>query len=73
MLIWGGLGTDITPLEDGAAYDPARDSWRPLEPVPLLGRGFPMSVWDGRGMIVWGGLVVVSVPASAADGARYAP
>lgn len=65
--------TDVSPLGDGAAYDPAADRWRPLEPVSLLGRGFPAAVWDGHEMVVWGGLVAVSSPASAADGVRYTP
>ncbi len=67
------LSTAMTPLNDGAAYDPTTDSWRPLEPVTLLGRGFPLVVWDGHAMIVWGGLVAVDAPASASDGVRYTP
>jgi N-acetylneuraminic acid mutarotase len=67
------LQTSQTPLNDGAVYDPASDSWRPLESVKLLGRAFPIAVWDGKGMIVWGGLVAVDAPASASDGVRYAP
>jgi hypothetical protein len=63
----------LTPVDDGAAYDPATNRWRVLEPVPLLGRGFPVSAWDGQGMIVWGGLVVVASPASASEGVRYTP
>jgi hypothetical protein len=65
--------TLLAPIADGAAYDPATNRWRVLEPVPLLGRGFPIAAWDGQGMIVWGGLVVVASPASASDGVRYRP
>ncbi len=65
--------TSLTPRDDGAAYDPATNRWRPLEAVPLLGRGFPMAVWDGNGMLMWGGLVVVSSPASSSEGVRYTP
>jgi N-acetylneuraminic acid mutarotase len=65
--------TLLAPLGDGAAYDPTTDRWRALEPVPLLGRGFPIAAWDGQGMIVWGGLVAVGSPASASDGVRYSP
>ena len=65
--------TLLYPVADGAAYDPATDRWRVLEPVPLLGRGFPIAAWDGQGMILWGGLVVVSSPASASEGVRYTP
>ncbi len=65
--------TLLSPIADGAAYDPATNRWRVLEPVPLLGRGFPIATWDGQGMILWGGLVVVSSPASASEGVRYTP
>ena len=65
--------TLLYPVADGAAYDPATDRWRALEPVPLLGRGFPIAAWDGQGMLLWGGLVVVSSPASASEGVRYTP
>lgn len=65
--------TLLTPVDDGAAYDPAANRWRLLEPVPLLGRGFPIAAWDGEGMLLWGGLVVVSSPASASEGVRYTP
>ncbi|MGH9223681.1 MAG: hypothetical protein ACRD2W_07810, partial [Acidimicrobiales bacterium] len=63
----------IVPRGDGAAYYPATNSWRRLEQVALLGRGHPVGAWDGTGMIVWGGVVLVESPASAADGARYTP
>jgi N-acetylneuraminic acid mutarotase len=89
LLIWGGIGlpgadaspldrvierrTILAPEDDGAAYDPATDRWRQLEPVPLLGRGNPVTVWDGEGMLMWGGLVVVSTGASSSEGVRYTP
>ena len=63
----------VVPLDDGAAYNPATDKWRRLQSVTLVGRGYGMGAWDGKGMIVWGGLVLVDSPASAADGARYSP
>jgi hypothetical protein len=63
----------LTLLEDGAAYDPSTDKWRTLEPVPFLGRGFPVTVWDDQEMLVWGGLVSVASAASASDGVRYRP
>jgi hypothetical protein len=65
--------TFFVPIADGAAYDPATDRWRRIEPVPLVGRGMPIAAWDGRGMLLWGGLVVVSSPASSAEGVRYTP
>lgn len=65
--------TILAPVADGAAYDPATDRWRPLEPVPLLGRGKAIAAWDGGGMLMWGGLVVVSTGASSSEGVRYTP
>lgn len=65
--------TLLSPIADGAAYDPAANRWRVLEPVPLLGRAFPVAAWDGQAMLLWGGLVVVSSPASASEGVRYTP
>lgn len=60
MLIWGG--TTTTPpfahVGDGAAYDPATDTW-----TPLAGAGAPTArydsaaVWTGTTMLVWGGTV----------------
>jgi len=63
----------IVPRGDGAAYNPDTNSWRRLEQVALLARRLPVGAWDGKGMIVWGGVVLVESPASAADGARYTP
>lgn len=55
MIVWGG--DDATKvLGDGARYNPARDSWKPMSadgaPSP---RGNPVAVWTGKEMIVWGG------------------
>jgi N-acetylneuraminic acid mutarotase len=63
----------MVPLGDGAGYNPATNSWRRLERVPLVARAYALGGWDGQGFMVWGGLVAVDFPASAADGARYTP
>jgi N-acetylneuraminic acid mutarotase len=59
MIIWGGDSYDQADvfLQDGAAYDPANDIWRPLSGsgVPIA-RNFATAVWTGKEMIVWGGL-----------------
>ena len=65
--------TATVPLDDGAAYDPAANRWRRLDPTSLLARGFPLGAWDGTRMLVWGGLTLVDSIASAADGARHTP
>jgi hypothetical protein len=44
--VWGGVDGP-TVLADGAAYDPATDSWRPLAPAPE-GRYGSLTAWTGR-------------------------
>jgi len=56
MIVWGGatgLGCDYGYLSDGAAYDPATDSWRPIPSSPLSGRVEASTVWTGNEMIIW--------------------
>ena len=55
MFIWGGRGSD-GPLNDGAAYQPATDTWTPLpvENVPEARFDFT-TVWAGDRLLVWGG------------------
>jgi N-acetylneuraminic acid mutarotase len=38
---------------DGAAYDPATDSWRKLTPVSLQDGVAQKAVWTGQEMLVW--------------------
>ena len=58
MLIFGGSGTSGTS-SDGAAYDPATNTWRKLAPIPaslggnLTGSG-SYAVWTGKVMVAWG-------------------
>lgn len=86
MIVWGGLGegepaglpggpgaSAIVPLGDGVAFNPVTNAWRRLERATLLGRVYPVGAWDGKGVLIWGGIVVVETPASAADGVRYVP
>ncbi len=55
VLIFGGHN-DLAPLGDGAAYDPAANTWRPLSqqgaPSPRTGHS---AVWADGVMIVYGG------------------
>ena len=61
MVVWGGLtarvggGPGLTTLNDGAAYNPADDTWAQLPNSPLLGRQRHAMVWVGEKMVVWGG------------------
>jgi hypothetical protein len=83
LLVWSGAvpGDPDLPgatadkafqvLEDGAAYDPATDSWRVLPAAPVSGRVGAAAVWAGDRLVVWGGF---SGPDRALDdGAAYLP
>ena len=57
LVVWGGWRTTSDPglletLDDGAAYDPATDTWRLLSPSPLVGRVGAGVVWTGTEMLV---------------------
>jgi N-acetylneuraminic acid mutarotase len=70
MLIWGGMGPDgrtSRNFDDGAAYDPVADRWRPIAPNPIALGNTNTVVWTGSDMLVWGG------SALRAEGARYDP
>jgi hypothetical protein len=70
MVVWGGSRPASRGrsrvLADGAAYDPARDRWRPLAPAPLrsaparrLEIGLEVeidAIWTGARMMVWNGI-----------------
>jgi len=68
MIVWGGEGrgvprppgsSSLTNLRlDGAAYDPARDTWRLLPPAPVEQKRHAIAaVWTGAEMILWGASV----------------
>lgn len=79
LLIWGGAdcgdgGCDrgpAVPLGDGAAYDPARDSWRVMPPSMLRARSDAGAVWTGQELLVWGG--IGTSRRYFADGAGFNP
>jgi hypothetical protein len=76
LLVWGGAsgsqGSDLRA--DGAAYDPASDSWTPIPRAPISGRSGQAAVWDGRELIVWGGYDRIGRrDRAAAGGAAYDP
>ena len=78
MVVWGGgsckanpcQGDNVQPLADGAAYDPAADTWRRIAPSPLSARSDALTVWSGKEVLVWGG---ESWTEAFADGAAYDP
>jgi N-acetylneuraminic acid mutarotase len=61
MLLWGGAhlepdSTSNEPLDTGALYNPATDSWKsiPAKGAPEA-RCFPAVAWTGSELLVWGG------------------
>ena len=59
MIVWGGFGGsrgNDTIHNDGARYNPASDTWKPVttKNAPSARLDFP-AVWTGREMLVWGG------------------
>lgn len=77
LLVWGGQsGSQGDTLHsDGAAYNPATNTWRLLPTGPLSGRVGQVAVWTGSELIVWGGYDNVTDPALhvTGDGAAYNP
>lgn len=71
------MGSEI--VIDALAYNPSTDSWRTLPEFPLREREFPVVVWTGDELIVWGGAKealgnrIVDPPPPLNDGAAYAP
>ena len=63
MIIFGGLKIDNflyneywSSFGDGAAYNPASNTWRPLNPQNApSSRTAHSAVWTGTEMLVWGG------------------
>lgn len=56
-LVW--TGKEVLALqngEPGAAFDPKRQTWRPVAAVPPDGSGFAVNaVWTGRLVLLWAG------------------
>jgi N-acetylneuraminic acid mutarotase len=79
MLVWGGWALDEnTTRGDGAAYNPATDSWRTISNVNApSSRVEPTAVWTGSEMIIFGGMDATGGGApgwvTRNTGARYNP
>lgn len=72
---WAQVAMDDEVVIDGLAYDPEEDSWRVLPELPLEPREFPVTVWTGTELVVWGGAVLGAAdpPRPLDDGAAYTP
>lgn len=81
VLVWGGYASDentsvfdANAPSDGAAYDPAADSWRLIPAAPIAGRGQPIVAWTGTEMLAFGGFTRgESATTAHLDGAAYDP
>lgn len=80
VLVWGGQKQgSITGFgdewSDGALYDPAKDTWKPMAQWPLAERYGARAVWTGQRLVVWGGASSAGGqdPPPLADGAAYDP
>lgn len=78
MIIWGGRSSTSSnpgPLNTGARYDPATDTWTPITTTGAPSARYDAAaVWTGTEMIVWGGNGATSSTSQPLDtGARYNP
>lgn len=79
LFVWGGRACtpgkcddeSVEPFTDGAAYDPAADTWKALPAAPLSGRAGAVALWTGTEVLVWGGNGPDKL--TRADGAAFNP
>lgn len=70
LVLWGGYGTSRSQTEpggpvmdDGAVYDLASNTWRPMADGPLLGGSVQGTIWTGREVVFqWGYVDVDELP-----------
>jgi hypothetical protein len=78
LLVWGGgvptPSDDYIMATDGGRYDPAADAWAPIAtagaPIPRL---WPVALWTGAEMLVWGGAGGGFGNPPPTDAGRYDP
>lgn len=76
VIIWGGSeGNKVAGAVhgDGAAYDLASDTWRPIAPSPLSPRSRANAVWTGTEVIITGGTDRHAGVGGLLSGAAYDP
>jgi N-acetylneuraminic acid mutarotase len=74
IIVWGGDTGTITVTNTGGRYDPVSDSWTPtaIDASTPTARQYPMAVWTGSEMVVWGGAESSGNPCPTRGG-RYDP
>ena len=75
LVIWGGGAEQTTKgmLDDGAAYDPEADRWRPIAKAgAATARMAAAAVWSGTEVLIFGGKTSERAD-DACDGAAYDP
>ena len=58
MIVWGGdeVSAGVVSVNTGGRYNPTTDTWTPISIVGAPSpRSYPLAVWTGSEMIVWGG------------------
>jgi hypothetical protein len=79
MIVWGGDDGTDHPTDDatntGGAYDPVTDTWQatPVAGDCPVARHQHSAIWNGAGMIVWGGYMPYTPPTLADTGATFVP
>jgi N-acetylneuraminic acid mutarotase len=76
LLVWGGLpfGINTNWKNDGWRYDPKTDAWHAMTPVNApAARQFPVGLWTGSELVIWGGHKTTNPPDSLKTGACYDP
>lgn len=76
VLIWGGwcrAGRAGAAYTDGARYEPSTRTWRLIAPFPLSTRIFPLRIWTGTQLVVFGGVETHGATHHLTDGALYDP
>jgi hypothetical protein len=76
VIVWGGYdqanarGLHVT--SDGAAWNPATNTWTRLPPSPLRARAGTIATWTGQRMVLLGGHPAIQTY-SYTDGATFDP
>lgn len=70
MIVWGGMQYSSVYFNDGAAYDPATNTWTAIPTAPISARWKHTMVWTGTEVIIFGGY---GSSGYLRDGARYDP